>query len=235
MFNAQTQGYLTSEGNVTRGFDQWLSDTDAELRDWAVTGDAYNYTKAGTNFGTAKSLLGLESTDQSHSQPEYVYTNTDTAFSGTTPDAPTFDINFVDTVIKEYEQARKDFSELTDRVNSITAAGGSIAATGAIIKQEKAEKVYREKRNTLSNKISSDLNTALTDFKANIGAEAYTDFMSRNETTYDELQNLLDLLASDSYVSPENLNRIKSLLETLNKEFAIEVKKLSESKKSSGF
>lgn len=71
MFNAQTQGYLGTKGNATRGFDQWLSDTDAELRDWAVTGDAYNYVKAGSNFGTAKSLLGLESTDQSYANHQY--------------------------------------------------------------------------------------------------------------------------------------------------------------------
>lgn len=71
MFNAQTQGYLGAKGDATRGFDQWLSDTDAELRDWAVTGDAYNYVKAGSNFGTAKSLLGLESTDQSYASHQY--------------------------------------------------------------------------------------------------------------------------------------------------------------------
>lgn len=71
MFNARAEGYLTSKGETTRGFDQWLSDTDADLRDWAVQGDAYNYVKAGSNFGTAKSLLGLESTDQDYANYQY--------------------------------------------------------------------------------------------------------------------------------------------------------------------
>ena len=66
MFNAQTGNYITSKGEGTRGFDKWLSDTDAELRDWYTQGNVYNSTEAGTNFGTAKQLLGLKSTDQTY-------------------------------------------------------------------------------------------------------------------------------------------------------------------------
>ena len=66
LFNSRPEGYqLTDEeGNIysTRTFDQWLSDTNPELREWFASSDPFNYTFAGTNKGTAQSLLGLDST-----------------------------------------------------------------------------------------------------------------------------------------------------------------------------
>lgn len=68
MFNARPEGYqLTdTDGNIvnTRAFDQWLSDTNPELREWYASTDLFNYTFAGTNKGTALSLLGMDSTIQ---------------------------------------------------------------------------------------------------------------------------------------------------------------------------
>ena len=69
IFNARPEGYqLTdADGNVvnTRTFDQWLSDVNPELREWYASADPFNYTFAGTNKGTALSLLGVDSTVQS--------------------------------------------------------------------------------------------------------------------------------------------------------------------------
>ena len=68
MFNARPEGYqLTdADGNIvnTRTFDQWLSDVNPELREWYAGADPFNYTFAGTNKGTALSLLGMDSTIQ---------------------------------------------------------------------------------------------------------------------------------------------------------------------------
>lgn len=66
LFNSRPEGYqLTDEdGNVysTRTFDKWLSDTNPELREWFASSDPFNYTFAGTNKGTAQTLLGMDST-----------------------------------------------------------------------------------------------------------------------------------------------------------------------------
>lgn len=66
LFNARPEGYqLTdSDGNIvnTRTFDQWLSDVNPELREWYAGADPFNYTFAGTNKGTAQTLLGMDST-----------------------------------------------------------------------------------------------------------------------------------------------------------------------------
>lgn len=66
LFNARPEGYqLTdTDGNIvnTRTFDQWLSDVNPELREWYAGADPFNYTFAGTNKGTAQTLLGMDST-----------------------------------------------------------------------------------------------------------------------------------------------------------------------------
>lgn len=56
----------------TRNFRQWLSDTDNDLYTWLIGQDDYNYNNAGTNFGTAKALLGMESTDDEYHTSEYL-------------------------------------------------------------------------------------------------------------------------------------------------------------------
>ena len=72
MFNAQSAELndftrTDEKGNEykVRGFDEWLSEKNPELRDWWVSGDAYNYNFAGSNAGSAKAYAGLESTDNS--------------------------------------------------------------------------------------------------------------------------------------------------------------------------
>ena len=75
MFNLKFSGYTRTDakGNTsaTRGFSQWLSDTNPDLYSWAMSPDAYNYTPGGTNFATAKTLLGLESTDTTYGPADY--------------------------------------------------------------------------------------------------------------------------------------------------------------------
>ena len=66
LFNARPEGYQLTDakGNIvnTRTFDQWLSDVNPELREWYAGADPFNYTFAGTNKGTAQTLLGMDST-----------------------------------------------------------------------------------------------------------------------------------------------------------------------------
>lgn len=75
MFNLKLSGYTRTDdkGNATatRGFSQWLSDTNADLYDWAMSPDLYNANVQGTNFGTAKSLVGLKSTDDTYNAFDY--------------------------------------------------------------------------------------------------------------------------------------------------------------------
>ena len=70
MLNAQPYGndysYTDKDGNVRerRSFDQWLSEKNPELREWMSSEDVFNYTEKGTNLGTAKTKIGMDSTDE---------------------------------------------------------------------------------------------------------------------------------------------------------------------------
>lgn len=72
MFNTPYENYMHVDGKRNiRSFDEWLSDTDAELRDWWVSPDTFNYNFAGTNRGTSQALMGRESTDDIYGAYEY--------------------------------------------------------------------------------------------------------------------------------------------------------------------
>ena len=75
VFNAAPQSSLYTDEDSTRftkSFDEWLSDKDSDLRTWYSSADPYNYTKAGTRFGTAKQMAGLESADNAYHSGEYL-------------------------------------------------------------------------------------------------------------------------------------------------------------------
>lgn len=78
ILNAQPQSFSTgnidNNGNeiMARSFGQWLSDNHNELYNWYGGADAFNDTRASTNAGTIKSLLGLESDDQLYRGSEHI-------------------------------------------------------------------------------------------------------------------------------------------------------------------
>ncbi len=79
VFNAspQTSLYTSKDGKerYAKSFDEWLSDTDNDLRTWWQSADQYNYTKAGTKIGSIKQAVGLESDDQEYHMSEYASTD----------------------------------------------------------------------------------------------------------------------------------------------------------------
>ena len=110
LFNSRPEGYqLTDDrGNIysTRTFDQWLSDTNPELREWFASSDPFNYTFAGTNKGTAQSLLGMDSTQAnalggSANQTEGAVYDYENVFS---PEIDRMLNEYKDNYAKKYEQ-----------------------------------------------------------------------------------------------------------------------------------
>ena len=75
IYNAKDlAGYQTNFNKEifdTRSFDKWLSDTDAELRNFFASADPYNFNFAGTRKGTLQQMLGMESTDNTYNQGQY--------------------------------------------------------------------------------------------------------------------------------------------------------------------
>lgn len=55
--------FANKAGSDVPSFDKYLAQTNPELYDWARSTDPYNYTKAGTNLGSFKTLFGMTSKD----------------------------------------------------------------------------------------------------------------------------------------------------------------------------
>lgn len=64
-FYDQMLNGLSQEGS-NYGFHAWLAETNPELYEWSQAGNPYDYNDAGTNMGTFKKMVGLESTDDQY-------------------------------------------------------------------------------------------------------------------------------------------------------------------------
>lgn len=70
-YNARPDEFYKEDGTHPRTFDEWLSDTNPELRDWVAQEDVFNFTRRGTNMGTLNTITGRESDDDSFHRSEY--------------------------------------------------------------------------------------------------------------------------------------------------------------------
>lgn len=231
MFNTIPQKWQTDKGEAVRGFDQWLSEqsdvfenydstnlpgmakTGKELRDWWVSQDAFNYTLAGTNKGTAQSVIGLESTDQKYAPYEYTELSDykfkpydfDTAKSDWSKAYDEYNRIYSDSS-GEYDKWAKAQSDWSKAQNGVWGAGDKD-------KYERAKsdwENYQKKLNEAGNKIGAswqkylaDLNTnyknVLDDVKKNLGAEKYEEFFEQNKKIFSEFEALLNEARDDAY------------------------------------
>lgn len=205
VMNAHPEGYTKTddEGNVTsvRGFDEWLSSKNPELREWWATTDAFNYTRAGTNKGTGNVMLGRESTDDIYHKYEYLdgteiqkYTGTDFAAIGSS-----------------LEEAKADYmSYKFDADNADNPAFSSwldpLFGTDSASLEKKAKKSWTAYQSNVD-KFSVDFTTYL---QTNLGAELYSDFYDEYSNLYTEYSNLVKEMAKSSMYD-------ESLVKRLNK------------------
>ena len=131
IFNASPQQFVTN-GEPTRSFDKWLSDTDSDLREWLVSQDPFNYTFAGTNRGTANVILGGESEQMKQNVPQQKLKNAkDGGYDKMLKSRLSKGINTIENVNKKYadeiakiEKARSGDSN-KDILFAELAAGGT--------------------------------------------------------------------------------------------------------------
>lgn len=64
-FFDQMINQLAAEGRGI-SFGEWLSETNQELYDWSQSYNPYDYTTAGSNLGSFKTMVGLTSTDEQY-------------------------------------------------------------------------------------------------------------------------------------------------------------------------
>lgn len=197
MFNAQTGDYTNDKGERVRGFDEWLGDTDAELRDWYMEGDVYNNTDKGTNFGTAKQLLGLESTDESYHQSEY--TTHQENIKKTLTDAASFSFSLSDKEMKKINKKGKKIDDLETRKDKADWKlrqgwlGNRIEN-----KTDKIDDYLAKYADAYTNQIAK----VNKEMKSMVGSERYNEFAKKYAT---EIKALEDEIAKVKDPSNRNL------------------------------
>jgi hypothetical protein len=180
MLNAQPYGndysYTDKDGNVRerRSFDQWLSEKNPKLREWMSSEDVFNYTKKGTNLGTAKTKLGMDSADELAARQEHK------AQLGT-PDS--------DPVVNEFKTSitGKDFG-----------AANEFAKVAAVALDDKDDGKRVEERKKMNNAAlktySGEIKNSVLDIenkiKVMLGPAELEKFKNEQRQTYDLLSKM---------------------------------------------
>lgn len=199
MFNQIPQGYMTGKGERMRGFDEWLSaqedtfanydatnlpgmaKTGRELRNWWVTQDDFNYTRAGTNKGTAQANVGLESTD-THYAP-YQYTKP-SDFKITTHTST----NDYGTLSSAASTALANFERFRELVSASGSSKQNKAYTDATFVAQ--ENLYKTVDNEI-NALSTNYNNLVEQLKKNLSTPEYNELYKNNKELFDTVDRLL--------------------------------------------
>lgn len=185
MFNALPQGYKVTDedGNVrdARSFDKWLGDVNPELREWYAGEDPFNYTFAGTNKGTAQTLLGLESTENRPITPEQFDFNSidDTINDSSGTFAPE-----IDRMLGEYSNNYKKKVELAIFGN---------------YNDSELKEMWVNDVNNYRNYVNDLISNRLNSLKDTMGDVIYDAFVNDHKELYDELMTSIDNMLNKDY------------------------------------
>ena len=109
------------------GFGKWLSENNEDLFNWSTSYNPYNYTEAGSNLGSFKTLVGMTSTDQQYSFIErfggMTKSEIDTMYSDFSTKVEELNTMLSDTtgrnskkIISGFDAVTKDIKTITDQL-----------------------------------------------------------------------------------------------------------------------
>lgn len=206
----------------TRGFDEWLAEKNPDLRAWMNSTDYFNYTKAGTNLGTAKQMIGMNSDDYTHSKTEHAkpqYTEvlipSDIIPSGVARDiVETYGFDDIDRFLTGVDDAlnKNIMSRVTPVLNNVT---GNEKHTRQIVElyhrgeidygeytsavhslnaaKSSRAKTYEQEMTDVKNLY----HTGLSQLKSSIGTKAYEEFLSNYESVLKDVNTALTTVAAE--------------------------------------
>lgn len=245
MFNTPYENYMHVDGerNV-RSFDEWLSDTDAELRDWWVSPDTFNYNFAGTNKGTSQIMTGRESTDDIYGAYEYANTHGMSEFAK-------FDFGesgkMFQQAMSKYawaeEWARKCI-ELNAQQTAAQVREAQMAMrsggyyTPSVHVPYTADKEYAEARiawQTYYNTVSDMYSKLDRFFTEKMSSPVANQFWAENAKLRDEYNDLMSQAKASEYYNKDVANNINKWYNNLLKQMNAYIKKHGYDGKTSGF
>ena len=124
-FYDQMMNDLAQKGGYS--FGEWLSNYDEDLYNWSQSYNPYDYTKAGTNVGSFRTMVGLTSTDQTYSFIERFggisRKELDSMYSKFSDKAAELNQKVSNDngrgskgILEEYKGLSKDIADLTDKL-----------------------------------------------------------------------------------------------------------------------
>lgn len=183
IFNAMPQGYLSREdGSKIRSFDEWLSETDTELRDWVVSQDIFNYNAAGTNRGTANLMTGRDATDVSYGKFDYIKPEN---FDDINMDTFTYINNEYQDILNQYESAEKE------------GQGGGANILSAGVKAGKY-KAADNAWNKYKQSVITRAGTIDDIYKKKLGTKRYEEYRTNYKDLFDRYDTLLQDLEKET-------------------------------------
>lgn len=234
MFNTPYENYMHASGERDiRSFDEWLSDTDPELRDWWVSQDVFNYNFAGTNRGTSQVLTGRESTDDVYGDYEYLDVYGLSEFA-----QRTFDSSEASSALQAKAQAQQNARDAAQKAK--TAKGrkkdmyeGNVAGYGAAanIQDQRAKEAW----NAYLSSVGSTKSELSTFFQNKVGSSLANEFWSEYKWLEDDYNQLIKDAQSKGYYDAALVNKIDRWYNNLLKQMNIYIKKHGYDGKTSGF
>lgn len=188
-FNFLPEDYVNEEGKAIRSFDAWLSDTNPDLRNWWINPDIYNYTFEGSNVGTSKTIIGLDSTDQLYRRGDYGnFADVEAKAIGAEAEG-----SALSTKATEREENQERLDELGGKPGFFKRLFGGPQVLEAMARWRLAKKYDKsivEDWTNYKTAMAKDNATLQTNFKKLVGADEYETFKSKNKALFDEFDRL---------------------------------------------
>ena len=234
MFNTPYENYTHVNGERDiRGFDEWLSDTDPELRDWWIGQDVFNYNFADTNRGTSQVLTGRESTDDVYGDYEYpdVYGLSEFA-------QRTFDSSEASSALQAKAQAQQKARDAAQKAKTATGRKKDMYEGNAVGYKAAANVQGQRAREAWSaylSSVGSAKSELSTFFQSKVGSSLTNEFWSEYKWLEDDYNQLIKDAKSKGYYDAALVNKIDRWYNNLLKQMNAYIKKHGYDRKTSGF
>lgn len=105
-------------------FGQWLAENNQELYDWSQSYNPYDYTEAGSNLGSFKTMVGLTSTDEKYTFMERFgglsKSEVDKMYSGFTSKLTELNRKVAQSSGRDAKEITTEFTDLTKEIGKLT-------------------------------------------------------------------------------------------------------------------
>ena len=210
IFNARPEGFKNDTGDNTKTFGEWLSEKDNDLYNWLVSQDLFNYTFAGTNLGTAKVIIGRDSTNDVYNKENYIDITDMEAFANLNiDDKKVLDsVAALDAAKKAYEDGLARGQKIKYNPYRDLAYYDVIKLKGSV---EVAKKNAVDEWKSYQKKVNEQY-TKLTDlFKSKISSETYSKFNNDNEALLAEFTDTVNKMKQSELPSKYLIDKCKEL------------------------